>query len=102
MQSIRNFPILNSEFTPLAATAVTARVKLPNDAADIMFYNPNASIIYVRTGDDAVAATATAMPILPGEKGIYNRGGTPAQATHLAFISPAGALTLHYAMGEGA
>lgn len=101
MQSIKNFSILNAVFTPLAATAATARVKLPNDAPDIMFYNPNASIIYVTTGDSNVEATDTAMPILPGEKGIYNRGGSPSQSTHLAFISPAGALTLHMAAGEG-
>lgn len=101
MQSIRNFSILNTVFTPLAAGVATARVKLPNDAPDIMFHNPNASIIYVRTGDAAVEADEFAQPILPGEKGIYNRGGNVTQASHLAFISPAGALTLNFSMGEG-
>ena len=101
MQSIKNFSILNATFTPLAATSASARAKLPNDAPDIMLYNPNLFIVYVTTGDNAVVATVTGMPILPGEKGIYSRGGTPAQSTHVAYITVAAPGTLHMAMGEG-
>jgi len=84
--NLRNFSLGGVIGVPLTAdVAGTARISLPNeDAPDIMIVNEGTVTVFVRTGDVTVVADANAMPILPGEKGVYCRGLREIAVTHIA------------------
>lgn len=74
-------------FTPgatvnLAATDVSARVAIPLNSGTVRLANPGTSVIFVRFGDGAVAATTSDMPILPGTAEAFGIGGV----SHVAGI----------------
>lgn len=97
----RNFPLLGATATQLTATASTQNVEIETDTEDIMIVNSTTSIVYVRTGNSNVVADLNAMPILPGEKGIYNRGNTGGGTTHLAYIATIASLPFSIIQGSG-
>jgi len=83
--NVRNFDIRNIESLSLTATPSSARIKIPDlSLPDMMLINQSGSTIFVRCGDSSVVADAQAMPILPGEKGIYARGLSQPTSTHIA------------------
>lgn len=80
-----------------AAVAIDATPALGAERRDVMIYNPGPGLVHVRAGDATVTATADCMPILPGEKGAWDKG----RSTHLAAYSPSGAQTLWVFVGSG-
>lgn len=100
---IRNFSLLNIFASVVTAAVGTAKFALPvPPPKDIMLYNVGAEVVYVRTGDTNVVADANAMPIAPGEKGVYQIGDSSPPATHLAYATlVAGTSVLSIIPGEG-
>lgn len=99
---IRNFSLLNIAAIAVAPGLVTARFELPSPPPkDIMLYNSGLNAVYVRTGDSGVVGDANAMPIAPGEKGVYQIGDSSPPATHLAYITLVGVSVMTIVPGEG-
>lgn len=92
-----NFQITGNG-TPVTATAVSQRISVPASTRDVLVTNPGPNVVRVRAGGATVAATAQSMPVLAGEKGVYNVGYG---ATHLALIAPAGDQAVEVFFGEG-
>lgn len=101
-RTIRNFSLLNAVTTLLTATNVSQAETLDSRAdADIMVINDSTSTIFVRTGDSTVVADATAMPILPGEKGVYDKGNTLGNTTTLSYFTETGSVPFRIIQGTG-
>lgn len=102
--NIKNFSLLDAKNTAITVTVTTQRLELPIvDADDIMIINTSASkTVYARTGGDDVVADLDAMPILPGEKGVYSKGLSGGRTTHLALISESGSPIAYIVQGSGA
>ncbi len=97
-----NFSIANIEGVTVTAGIASARVELPNtDAPDIMIVNASPSVVFVRTGDETVVADTDAMPVLPGEKGVYSVGRLDPPVTHIAYITLAGLKDITIVRGFG-
>lgn len=100
--SVRNFSLLNAQSVTVTASDTTATVQLnSNTAIDIMLINNTTSTIFVRTGNSNVVADANAMPILPGEKGVYTKGNSGGSTSHLAYFVAAGTADLTILQGDG-
>jgi hypothetical protein len=106
--TLRNFSILNVKGVKVAVTDTTQRIALrANGGEDIMIVNRSAVSIYVVTGKGDVAAikssgASPSMEILPGEKGVYSRGSSGGNTTHIAFIADvAGPSNIVFYQGEG-
>ena len=95
----KNFSLLNTRSQIIAVTSTSQRIRLERKADDIMLVNDSALTIFVRCGNKDVLADANAMPILAGEKGVYDKGGNI--ATHLAFFLPAGMASITVMQGRG-
>jgi len=99
---VRNFSLLNATATIINATTVSQSIELSNPGTDdLMLVNNTTTVIFVRTGDSAVEADLTSMPILPGEKGAYAKGNTLGKTTHLAVIVGAGTADISVVEGTG-
>lgn len=103
--TLRNFSIRGAKGIKVAVTNVTQRIELVHSGGDdIMIVNDSAVSIYVETGDVTVVARDSSadnpsMEILPGEKGIYNRGPS---STRIAFIADvAGPTNIVFYQSEG-
>lgn len=85
----------------ITSTNTSAAHSLQSEAVlvadDVMIYNPGPYLVYVFAGGASAVADATCMPILPGEKGAYDKGGE----THLAVFSPSGNQDITVFVGEG-
>ena len=99
----RNFSLLDVVVTAAALTDASLRFPLGNrNASDVMIINTSQRIVFARTGDENVVADpATAMPILPGEKGIYARGPQGGNSTHIAFVMDTGVGSIQFTTGQG-
>jgi len=100
--SVSNFSLLDAASTTINATPTTSRIELSNPGPpQVMVVNNTTTTIFVRTGNSLVVADANAMPILPGEKGVYSRGNTLGETTHLAAFATVGAADLIVLEGSG-
>jgi len=101
-QVIRNFPLLNAQITPLTATNVSQTTPLDNvGSQDIMVINDSTATVFVRTGPVTVVADANAMPILPGEKGVYSKGNSLGKTNTLAYFTESGNIMFSIIQGTG-
>lgn len=99
---IRNFSLLDVKATAVTATDTSQTHQFSNEAnVDVLLVNGTATTIFVRTGDSTVVADAEAMPIISGEKGVYNRGQAQGRSTHLAFFVASGTAALTIVEGLG-
>lgn len=100
--NLRNFGLANVNSIDLVAATPSARVELPNrDLTDVMVVNEGLVTVFVRTGDASVVADANAMPVLPGEKGVYQRGDTTPPTTHIAAFVSSGTQAIVIIQGIG-
>ena len=100
-QKIKNFSLLGAVTTGLTATDTSQRVSLNAKLDDVMVINDGSATVYVRTGDSSVVADTNAMPILPGEKGVYAKGNTLGKTTSLAYFVPTGSASFKIIQGNG-
>lgn len=106
--TLRNFSIQNVKGIKVAVTGATQRIELERSGGDdIMIVNRSGVSIYVVTGDATIAAMDSSevnpsMEILPGEKGIYHKGRSEGNTTHISFIADvAGPSDVVFYQGEG-
>ena len=97
-----NFSLLNVKGAVVTATPSSVRTPINVATDDIMLVNDTLVTIFARVGDSTVLADATAMPILSGEKGVYSRGGGPANSTHIAVFVVAATADITIFQGVGA
>ena len=100
---IRNFSIANVQSTAVTVTTVSQRFPLTNkDAEDVMIVNNTISTVFVRTGDATVEADTSAMPVLPGEKGVYSKGLRLGTTTYIALVVASSTADIVFIQGQGA
>lgn len=101
--TVRNFSILNAQSIAITATVTTANFELPNiEEEDLMITNLSTATVFIRTGDDTVVADTSAMPLLPGEKGVYSKGLRGGRTTHIAALVESGTADIVVIQGVGA
>lgn len=97
----QNFPLYNAgqqiDATAVSAATLVASTPAEIAADDVLIYNPGPNTVHARAGRANVTADATCMPIGPKTKEVFSK----ADATHLAFISPAGAQSVLVFLGSG-
>lgn len=100
---IRNFSIENILSVSLTSSLVSQEFALdPNKGTDIMIINESLTeTIYVTTGPPGIEATLNSMPVLPGEKGIYDRGSATGGNKTFAYIAES-VIPFKIVQGEGA
>ena len=100
--SIVNFSLLGVQSTIVTATDTTQNIELSQvNQTDMMLINDTTVNIYARTGDSSVVADINAMPVLPGEKGVYSKGRSGGTTTHLAVFVVTGTADLIIIQGAG-
>jgi len=99
--TIKNFSLLNIVGLTVTATPTSARTEIDAADGDIMLVNNTTSVIFVRTGTAQVEADVNAMPILPGEKGVYSKGKTGGTTRFIAYFVEAGSADLVILQGLG-
>lgn len=100
--NLRNFSIANITSLSLVAVPGSVRAPLPDvGAPDVMVVNNGSVTVFVRAGNSDVVADALAMPVLPGEKGVYSTGPTQPPVTHISAFVLAGAQAVTVIQGSG-
>jgi len=100
--SVRNFSLLGVQSTTITATSTTQNIALSQvNPTDVMLVNDTTTTIFARTGNSSVVADANAMPVLPGEKGVYSKGSTAGTTTHLAVFVVSGTADIIVIQGMG-
>lgn len=91
--------ILRLNATSTAATALLTKQENSPSAA-ITVTNEGADIVYIRTGEvsGVTVTAATGAAILPGSQRVLFLRRTH---SYIAYICPAGAVTIHVEPGEG-
>jgi hypothetical protein len=80
-----------------------ALLRMPTGVTQIRVASNCATWMYIKKGTDStVTATASDLPIAPGEVEVLTLQNNPtAPITYIAMISPSGSCTLYVTTGEG-
>ncbi len=98
-----NFSIRNATGIPVAVTPTSQAIMLPNrSAVDLMIVNQSQTTVFVTTGDENIVAVKdVSMPVLPGEKGIYSKGPSGGNTTHIALVTDVANVSVMVFQGQG-
>ncbi len=98
-----NFSIRNATGIPVAVTPTSQRIMLPNrTAVDLLIVNQSQTTVFVTTGDENIVADKdVSMPVLPGEKGVYSKGPSGGNSTHIAFVTDVSNVDIVFFQGQG-
>lgn len=99
MAQLQSFaPGYGSGVIVTAGATSAAAAMLGASSTAVCLTNSGTDAVYVRTGDNTVAATTADYPVLGGQQVTITIN---ADHTHFAYIAPSGAPVLHVMRGEG-